>query len=119
MKITSVHVNHEERNYFDDYSEIRSDDMIGVTDEKVSKAIDKLQRRYRRCGICDCMFVSYSDGTAYRLMYGYDESNFNPATSSKELRLRHYTNYQYGSCDVEKVVTPSEAKRMILGLQND
>lgn len=112
--IANVFVNHTERNYFDDYSEIRNDVMVGVSKEKVIKAIDKLVRRYRKDGTCDCMFFESDDNTGFRLMYDYDYSrNFEDA--DKQLRLRHYTNWKSGSWDSEKVVTAAEAKRTIIG----
>lgn len=117
MAITEVTVNHTERNYFNDYSEIRSDVMTGVTNEKVSRAIDKLHRRYRDKGECDCMFVRNADGTGWRLMYGYNPYTFDERHSVKELRIRHITNMNTDSWDTEERVSLSKAKRLILGAE--
>lgn len=115
VMIKSVTVNHVERNYFDDYEEVRSDKMIGVSAEKVAKAIDKLARRFRNRQICDCLFANNDDGSGWRLMYDFDCKTFDPNTSTRELRLRHYLNTETNSWDTEEVVTVAKAKRMILG----
>lgn len=113
--IERVIVNHTERNYFNDYDELRSDEMIGIDADKVSRAIDKLVRRYRSNQECDCMFVKNDDDTGWRLMYGYDERCFDPKTSKKTLRLRHYTVYSADSWDTEETVSVARAKRAIVG----
>ena len=115
MAITEVVVNYTARNYFNDYDETRSDRMTWVELEKVSMAIDKLVRRYRSNQECDCMFVKNDDDTGWRLMYGYDESHFDPKTSKRTLRLRHYTVYSADSWDTEEKVSLAKAKRLILG----
>ena len=76
MAITYVTVNHEERNYFNDYDEIRRDEMVCITADKIAKAIDKLARRYRSKKECDVLFVTNSDGTGWRLMYDIDPELF-------------------------------------------
>ena len=113
--IQTVTVNHAESNYFNDYDEIRTDMITWVTLAKVSKAIDKLVRRYKSSGRTDCMFVKNDDGTGWRLMYGYDERNFDPENSKRTLRLRHYTVYSTGSWDTEETVSVARAKERILG----
>jgi sugar phosphate isomerase/epimerase len=115
MAITEVVVNYETRNYFDDYNEIRSDHMTWVKPEKVLRAIDKLVRRYRNHQTCDCMFVKNDDDTGWRLMYGYDERRFDPKTSKRTLRLRHYTVYSIEGWDTEETVSVARAKECILG----
>ena len=115
MAITEVVVNYTARNYFNDYDETRSERMTWVEPEKVSKAIDKLVRRYRNSQECDCMFVKNDDGTGWRLMYGYDERRFDPKTSKRNLRLRHYTVYSADSWDTEQTVSVARAKECILG----
>lgn len=115
MAITEVVVNYTARNYFNDYDETRSDRMTWVELEKVSKAIDKLVRRYRSGQECDCMFVKNDDGTGWRLMYGYDERRFDPKNSKRTLRLRHYTVYSADSWDTEETVSVARAKECILG----
>ena len=107
--ITSVHVNHMERNYFNDYTECRSDTMVWVDEEKLVKAIDKLHRRYREKGEHDVMFVEYEDGSGYRLLY-----DLIACDRPYELRLRHYTNFGIDSYDAEETVSLAEAKRRIL-----
>lgn len=114
MAITDVLINHTERNYFDDYSEIRSDHMTGVTPEKVEKAIDKLARRHRR-GLYDCMFVTNDDGTGWRLTYDFDPELFEKGVHEKFLRLRHYTNMGIDSWDCEEGVSVTYAKQAIIG----
>lgn len=114
MAITDVLVNHTERNYFDDYSEIRSDYMTGVTPEKVEKAINKLARRHRR-GLYDCMFVKNGDGTGWRLTYDFDPELFEKGVHEKFLRLRHYTNMGTDSWDYEESVSVAYAKKAIIG----
>lgn len=114
--ITKVVVNHAERNYFDDYSELRSDTMTYVDAKKVCKAIDKLVRRYRNNLKCDCLLVENDDGTGWRLWYAYDEKHFDPKTSRKELRLRHFTSWEHQGWDTEEAVTVAQAKRRILGI---
>lgn len=115
MAIRKVIVNYTERNYFNDYDEIRVDEMIGVDADKVSRAIDKLVRRYRSKQECDCMFVKNDDDTGWRLMYGYDERHFDPKTSRRTLRLRHYTVYSADSWNTEETVSVARAKECILG----
>jgi hypothetical protein len=61
------------------------------------------------------MFVKNDDDTGWRLMYGYDERHFDPETSKKTLRLRHYTVYSVEGWDTEDTVTVAQAKRAILG----
>lgn len=114
MAITEVVVNYTERNYFNDYDETRSERMTWVEFEKVSKAIDKLVRRYRNSQECDCMFIKNDDDTGWRLMYGYDEMRFDPKTSKRTLRLRHYTVYSADSWDTEETVSVARAKECIL-----
>lgn len=115
MAITEVVVNYTVRNYFNDYDELHSDEMIGVDADKVSRAIDKLVRRYRSKQVCDCMFVKNDDDTGWRLMYGYDERHFDPKTSRRTLRLRHYTVYSVDGWDTEETVSVARAKECILG----
>lgn len=115
MAITEVVVNYTARNYFNDYDEMRSERMTWVEPEKVSRAIDKLARRYRSNKESDCMFVKNDDDTGWRLMYGYDERHFDPKTSKRTLRLRHYTVYSADSWDTEKTVSVAKAKEYILG----
>ena len=115
--ISEVIVNHEERNYFNDYSEIRSDHMCGVEDDKVIKAIDKLVRRYkdkynpRR----DCMFVINEDGSGWRLMFDHDRDLLEKGVEQRFLRLRHFTNVSISSWDTEETVSVAYAKQAILG----
>lgn len=113
--IQTVTVNHAERNYFNDYEDVRSDRMTGVSAEKVAKAIDKLARRFRSRQTCDCLFVDNDDRSGWRLMYDFDSKTFDPKSSVRELRLRHYVNTETSSWDTEEVVTVTKAKRMILG----
>lgn len=108
--IERVIVNHTERNYFNDYDELRSDEMVGADADKVSKAIDKLHRRYRDKGKSDVLFVTYDDGTGYRLMY-----DFIALDRPYELRLLHYTNVSTNSWDTEETVSVAHAKRAIVG----
>lgn len=113
-QIATVTVNHEERNFFSDYKEIRSDMMVGINPENVARAIDKMVRRHRRDeSVLDCMLVENYDNTGWRLMYDYDE-NFDPETGRKCLRLRHYTNWNTNSWDTEETVSVAQAKRRIL-----
>lgn len=120
--INKVVVNHTERNYFDDYSEIRTDVMSGVEPEKVTKAIDKLVRRFKTHDESDVMFVMYDDDTAYRLAYqtvGMEEYE-HPTLGvmyrggHNALVLRHYTHYSTNSYDTDNEVTAAKAKRLIL-----
>lgn len=113
--IEQVTVNHTERNYFDDYNETRTDTMTGVDDGKVLAAIDKLVRRYRSKGECDCIFVTNDDGSGWRLVYDFDPELFDRGVTKKFLRLRHYTNMRYDSWDTENSVTVPRAKRAIIG----
>ena len=113
--IKRVTVNHSERTYFNDYSDIRSDEMCGVTDEKVERAIDKLCRRYRTNQLCDCMHVENEDGSGWRLMFDYDPELFDRGIHIKGLRLRHYLTFRTDSWDTDAHVSASYAKRAILG----
>lgn len=120
--IAKVVVNHTERNYFDDYSEIRTDVMSGAEPEKVTKAIDKLVRRFKTHDESDVMFVMYDDDTAYRLAYQtVDMEEYeHPVLGTlcrggrDALVLRHYTHYSTNSYDTDKEVTAAKAKRLIL-----
>jgi hypothetical protein len=115
MAITEVEVNHTERNYFNDYDEIRRDEMLHVTAEKVAKAIDKLVRRYRSKGEGDVLFATNSDGTGWRLMYDIDPELFERGIEEKGLRLRHYTSMMYNGWDTDETVSVAKAKERILG----
>lgn len=120
--ITDVSVNHEERNYFNDYDEIRVDHMSNITNEKVAKAVSKLVNRYKSRGAKDTMFVTYDDGTAYRLCYQtvdteeYEHPVFGTMYRGGRdaLMLRHYTYSATDSWDSEQEVSPAKARRMIL-----
>jgi hypothetical protein len=115
MEITEVVVNYTAWNYFDDYDEIRSERMAWVEPEKVSKAIDKLVRRYRNRRECDCMFVKNENGTGWRLMYDIDPELFESGIEEKGLRLRHYTNMRHSIWDTDETVSVAKAKERILG----
>lgn len=120
--ITGVVVNHEERNYFNDYDEIRVDHMSRVSAEKVTKAISKLVGRFKSRGVKDCMFIHYDDGTAYRLGYQtvemeqYEHPVFGTMYRGGHdaLVLRHYTHSATDSWDTEGEVTKAKAIRLIL-----
>lgn len=117
-QIATVTVNHEERNFFNDYGEIRSDMMVGVEPEKVARAIDKMVRRHRKDRlILDCMLVQNHDNTGWRLMYGYDPELFEKGIEERFLRLRHYTDWYSQSWDTEESVSVAAAKKAILGGQ--
>jgi hypothetical protein len=113
--ISKVIVNHDERNYFNDYEEVRSDEMMGVEPEKLVKAIDKLVRRYHSGNRIDCMFVKNDDGTGWRLMYDIDPELFERGVEEKVLRLRHYTSMAYNSWDTDVCVSVMYAKKTIIG----
>lgn len=121
--IEQVVVNYTERNYFNDYDEVRSDRMTSISPEKVRRAIDKLVRRFRGSGTSDVMFVKYSDNTGYRLMYqkvgikSYEHPVLGTMYKGGEdkLTLRHFTNYEYEGWDKEEAVTIADAKRLIIG----
>lgn len=115
MAITEVVVNYTARNYFNDYDETRSERMTWVEPEKVSKAIDKLVRRYRSKKECDVLLVTNSDGTGWRLMYDIDPELFEKGIEEKGLRLRHYTNMRYNSWDTDENVSVTYAKEAIIG----
>lgn len=115
MAITEVVVNYTARNYFNDYDETRSERMTWIEPEKVSKAIDKLVRRYRNNKECDCMFVKNDDGTGWRLTYDFDPELFEKGVHEKFLRLRHYTNMGIDSWDSEEGVSVAYAKQAIIG----
>ena len=106
--IEKVTINFFERNYFRDYDELRTDEMVRISEEKLLKAIDKMARRNRSAGLHDALFVTNSDGTGWRLMYDYVDGE-------NELRLRHYTNMRYNSWDTDEAVTVAYAKRTIIG----
>lgn len=122
MAITQVTVNHEERNYFNDYDEIRVDRMSNINNENVAKAVRKLVNRYKSHGAKDTMFVSYDDGTAYRLLFQivgmeqYEHPVFGTMYRGGRdaLTIRHYTNITTDSWDSEQEVSPAKARRMIL-----
>ncbi len=115
MAITEVVVNYTARNYFNDYNETRSERMTWIEPQKVSKAIDKLVRRYRSNQECDCMFVKNNDGTGWRLVYDLDPELFEKGIAKKYLRLRHYTNMSADSWDTEDNVSVAYAKQSIIG----
>jgi hypothetical protein len=115
MRITNVTVNHTERNYFNDYDEVRTDRITEVTLVKVLKTIDKLVRRYRSSGRTDCMFVTNDDGTGWRLVYDFDPELFDKGITKKYLRLRHYINMSADSWDTEENVSVAYAKQAISG----
>ena len=112
MKVDKVTVNHYERSYFDDYDELRSDEMLVPSTENVRKTIDKMVRRFRRNNKSDVLFVKYADGSGYRLMYAYDDEGIRP---NMELRLRHYLNMRHDSWDTDEVVSIARAKKLICG----
>lgn len=114
--ITKVIVNHYERNYFNDYDELRHDEMAYITEGVIERAVDKLVRRYRTKGLTDCLFTENHDHTGWRLVYDYEQDS--DTTSKKRLLLRHYTNTVQNSWDIEKVVTPRQAKDKILGREH-
>lgn len=120
MAITEVIVNYTERNYFNDYDEVRTDRTTWVTDENVSKAIDKLVRRHRRSDgrNADCMFVTNDDGTGWRLCYDYDRELLKKGVDTHFLMLRHFTNVQTQSWDEEHNVSVTYAKQAIIGGEN-
>lgn len=119
MRIKRVTVNHVERNYFDDYDELRSDTMAFVSGEKVARAIDKMVRRHARRGEGDCLFIENDDATAWRLCYDYDPELAKEGVYSKVLRMLHYTCLHRGmgtaSWDTEETTTATAAKRLIVG----
>ena len=115
LTVCKVVVNHIERNYFNDYREIRTDAMCIVTAEKLARAIDKLHRRFKRHGCFDCLFADNADGTGWRLCYDYEESDSNERNPAEVLKLRHYTSTHTQSWDYEEAVTVAEAKRRIIG----
>lgn len=106
--IESVRINHTERNYFNDYDELYTDEMCGVDADKLARAIDKLHRRYLTADRHDVLFVTYTDGTGYRLMHDYGIGHDDPLT------LRHYVVMRHDSWDTDDAVTVAEAKRRIL-----
>lgn len=122
MAIRKVIVNYTERNYFNDYDEIRVDSMSGITNEKVTKAINRLVNRFKSRGAKDTMFVTYDDGTAYRLCYQtvdmeeYEHPVFGTMYRGGRdaLMMRHYTHSATDSWDGEQEVSPAKARRMIL-----
>ena len=105
MAITKVTVNHRERNWFGDYDEQRTDEMLFVSDEKVAKAIERLHRRYLGGKEWECLFVTNDDNTGWRLMHDNDG----------KMVLRHYTNMKYGGWDTDQIVGVAKAKNLILG----
>lgn len=115
--IEQVIVNHVERNYFNDYGEMRSDQMVGIEPEKVAKAIDKLCRRYRNSDGYerDCMLVTNDDGSGWRLWYDYDPELFEKGVTLRALRLRHFTDMRHDSWDTEENVSIAYAKQAIIG----
>jgi len=121
--ISRVVVNHEERNYFGDYNEIRTDRMSNITDEKIAKAINKLVNRFKTKRHRDTLFVCYDDDTAYRLCYttvdmeSYEHPTFGTMYRGGRdaLMLRHYTHISVDSWDTDEEVTAAQAKRRILG----
>lgn len=122
MGITKVIVNHTERNYFNDYDEIRTDHMLNVSEEKVIKAINRLVNRFKSRGVRDSMFFCYDDDTAFRLGYQtvdmeqYEHPVFGTMWRGGHyaLVLRHFTHSSTDSWDNEEVVTVAQAKRRIL-----
>ena len=117
--ISRVIVNHTERNYFNDYDEIRSDEMVGVEPEKVAKAIDKIHRRFKAKGECDCMLVINGDGTGWRLWYDTDPELVEKGVIQRFLRLRHFVNMMADSWDTEESVSLAYAKKAIIGGSED
>lgn len=113
--ITRVVVNYIERNYFNDYDEIRSDEMVGIEREKVCKAIDKIHRRFKAKGECDCMLVINEDGTGWRLWYDTDPELVEKGIILRFLRLRHFVNMRTDSWDTEESVSLAYAKQTIIG----
>lgn len=107
MAIKKVTVNHTERNWFGDYDEQRSDEMLLVSEEKVAKAIERLHRRYIGGKEWECLFVTNDDGTGWRLMHD--------KTKGGKMVLRHYTNMEYGGWDTDQIVGVAKAKSLILG----
>lgn len=107
MAIIEVTVNHSERNWFGDYDELRSDEMASISKEKVSKAIDKIHRRFASGGHWDVLFVTNDDNTGWRLMHDTDQNG--------KMVIRHYTNMRYGGWDTDQIVGVAKAKRLILG----
>lgn len=110
MAIRNVRVNHSESNYFNDGEEIRTDEMLFPSAEKVARAIDKLVRRYRSRKECDVLFVTNDDGTGWRLMY--DTASM---SEPRKLRLRHFTSMRHNSWDTDENVSVTYAKEAIIG----
>lgn len=105
--IDSITVRHSEKNYFNDgFKELRHDVMYFITEEKVCAAIDKMVRRGRKSfSPVDCMFVTYTDGSGWRLYPKHGEG----------LILRHYLTSATDSWDTEESVSAGYAKKAILG----
>jgi len=112
--IKKVSVNHEERNYFNDYTELRTDQMVAITPEKVTSAVNKLVRRHKN-GHDDCLFVINDDDTGWRLGYDYDPELIRHGVFEKCLRLTHYTHVSTDSWDSEENVSVAYALNAILG----
>ena len=121
--IERVSVTYEERNYFNDYDEFRSDRSTCPDSDTIKRAIDKMCRRFKAHGKTDCLWVVYNDNTAYRLIYDlvdyetYEHPVFGVMCNGGRyaLMLRHYNVLSTESSDKEFEVTPSKAKRLILG----
>lgn len=109
--VTSVTVNFFERNFFNDYDELRHDTMVWPCADKVCKAIDKQVRMHRSGNDTPVMFVTTDTNEEYRLMYDYADG-----ATDKVYRIRHYTNATTHSYDHDEPITPSGAKRFIATL---
>ena len=112
--IKKVSVNHEERNYFNDYTELRTDQMVAITPEKITHAVNKLVRRHKN-GHDDCLFVINDDNTGWRLGYDYDQRLAKQGVFKKHLRLTHYAHLSTDSWDSEENVSVACALKAILG----
>ena len=109
--ITNVTVNFFERNFFNDYDELRHDTMVWPCADKVCKAIDKQVRMHRSGNDTPVLFVTTDTNEEYRLMYDYADG-----ATNKVYRIRHYTNSTTHSYDHDEPITPAKAKAFICDL---
>ena len=106
MELKSIVVMHYDRDYFGNEGCFRVDEMPYPSSDKISRAIDKMVRRHRKGIEGDALYVTYSDGTGYRLTY-------EPDGDDMVLKLRHYTSMERNRWGVDMKTSPSNAKRTI------
>lgn len=100
------------------YTNVPHNDVILTpTVKEVCLLVDWLDKGYKKHRSHHVIFISYADGTGYRLIYDKDPK---APESPMQLRLRHYTDVPYFvDWDTDEAVTVKQAKQIIGDKAND